>query len=83
MCAVTYPTRFGDVRNPRLNELNVRMFKNFGVTERVCLQYRFEMFNRVRFPGPNTDPANSGFGKITSVQQNQASQKQMALKLFF
>jgi hypothetical protein len=81
-----FPSRFSNVRNPRVNEVNVGMFKNFNVTERVQLQYRFELFNafnHVRFGGPNTDPSNSGFGKISPIQQNQPRQVQMALKLSF
>jgi hypothetical protein len=81
-----YPTRFGSVRTPHVNELNLGIYKNFKPIERIRLQYRFEVFNvlnNVRFGGPNTDPSSTGFGKITPNQQNQARQVQMALKLYF
>jgi hypothetical protein len=84
-----YPTRFSNVRNPRVNEVNIGVFKNFQVTERVQLQYRFELFNafnHVRFGSNNDDwrdPTKSGFGKIPAIQQNQPRQVQMALKLSF
>lgn len=81
-----YPTRFGDVRNPRVNEVNIAMVKNFHATERVVVQYRFEVFNAfnyVRFGAPNADPTSSGFGKITPTQQNSPRQVQMGLKINF
>jgi len=81
-----YPTRFSGVRNPGVNEVNLGLFKNFQVTERIKVQYRFEAFNafnRARFGGPNTDPGSSGFGTIARNQVNQARQVQMALKLYF
>jgi hypothetical protein len=82
----TYPTRWGDVRASRVNTVDAGMFKNFQIDERVRLQYRFEafnVFNHVRFPAPDTNPASATFGRITLNQQNQPRQVQMALKLSF
>ena len=81
-----YPTRFSNVRNPGVNEVNLGLFKTFQIYERIRVQYRFESFNafnHARFGGPNTDPASSGFGTINPNQVNQARQLQMALKLYF
>ncbi len=49
--------RYGDVpRNsevgPRLNNLNLGIFKNIRLTERVRLQFRTEMFNALNHPNP-------------------------------
>ncbi len=81
-----WPTRWGNVRASRTNELNMGIYKNFTIREDLRLQYRFETFNafnHVRFGGPNTDPASASFGRVTPTQQNNARQVQMALKLYF
>jgi hypothetical protein len=82
----TYPTRWGDVRASRVNNLDAGLFKNFQIRERIKLQYRFEafnVFNHVRFPAPDTNPGSATFGRVTLNQQNQPRQVQMALKLTF
>ncbi|RPI26848.1 MAG: hypothetical protein EHM61_10450 [Acidobacteria bacterium] len=82
----TFPTRWGNVRASRTNELNMGIYKNFTIREDLRLQYRFETFNafnHVRFGAPNTDPTSASFGRVTPTQQNNARQVQMALKLYF
>jgi hypothetical protein len=82
----TYPTRWGDVRASRVNNLDAGIFKNFQIRERFRLQYRFEAFNafnHVRFPGPDTNPGAAAFGRVTPTEQNQPRQIQMALKIYF
>jgi len=82
----TYPTRWGDVRASRVNNLDGGIFKNFQIRERIKLQYRFEafnVFNHVRFPAPDTNPGNATFGRVTPTEENQPRQVQMALKLSF
>jgi hypothetical protein len=81
-----YPTRWGDVRASRVNNVDLNISKNFMIRERVRLQYRFEVynaFNHVRFGGPNTDPTSASFGKVDPTEQNNARLVQMALKLYF
>jgi hypothetical protein len=81
-----YPTRWGNVRNSRVNNVDAVISKNWGIKEKVRLQYRFEVynaFNHVRFGGPNTDPTNASFGVVAKTQQNNARLVQMALKLYY
>lgn len=81
-----YPTRWGNVRASRVNELNLGIYKNFKIMERIKVQFRFEAFNAFnhpRFGAPNTNPTSSNFGRVDPTQQNNARQIQMALKLSF
>jgi hypothetical protein len=81
-----YPTRWSDVRASRTNNLDMGVYKNFSIMEKVKLQYRFETyntFNHPRFAAPNSDPTSSSFGVVAASQQNAPRQIQMALKLSF
>lgn len=81
-----YPTRWADVRNSRVNNVDAVISKNWSIRERVRVQYRFEtfnLFNHVRFGGPNTDPGSASFGVVSKTQQNNARLVQMALKVYF
>jgi len=81
-----YPTRWAHSRASNVNELNAGLFKNFAFAERFKAQLRGEFFNvmnRARFGGPNTDPGSSSFGRVTPSQNNQPRVIQLALKLSF
>lgn len=81
-----YPTRWANVRNSRVNNVDAVISKNWNVKESVRIQYRFEVynaFNHVRFAGPNTDPTSSSFGVVGKTQQNNARLVQMALKIYY
>jgi hypothetical protein len=81
-----YPTRWSIVRASRTNELNLGLYKNFKIRERLKIQYRFETFNTFnhpRFGAPNADPASSSFGIVSPTEQNNARLVQMALKVNF
>jgi hypothetical protein len=69
---------FGDLgrnalRGPAFKELNMSIFKNTSLTERVVLQFRaefFNVFNHPNFANPNlpnfiTDPASAGLDPLT------------------
>jgi hypothetical protein len=80
------PTRWAHVRNDRVNEANIGIFKNFKVRERVKAQFRceaFNAFNHPRFGGPDSTPSSSRFGVVTPAQQNLARIVQAALKVSF
>ena len=69
-----YPTRWGDVRAPGVNNVDLGLRKNLNVTERVRLQLRadaFNAFNHPRFPSPDGNPSDAGFGRVTPTQLNQ------------
>src|SRR5215813_2122722 len=75
-----------NLRNHYINNVDLSLFKQFQVTERVHLQFRTEAFNslnRVRFASPNTN-VNGGanFGRVTS-QSNSPRQLQFGLKAVF
>ncbi len=82
----TSPTRWGIVRASRVNNVDAGLRKNFQVVERVRLQLRFDVFNAFnhpRFGGPQTDPGNSSFGRVTPSQQNQARNVELGARLSF
>jgi hypothetical protein len=50
--------------------MDASLIKNTDITERVILQLRAEMFNvfnRAQFNGPELNPTNANFGRITSA----------------
>ena len=79
---------FGDtrIRMNRVNNLDIGIYKNFNIMEKVKTQFRFETynaFNHARFAAPNSDPTSSSFGVVSPSQQNAPRTVQMALKLMF
>ena len=75
-----------NLRNHYTNNMDLSLFKQFQLLERLTMQFRAEAFNalnRVRFSSPNTN-VNGGanFGKVTS-QSNSPRQLQFGLKLVF
>ncbi len=70
------PGTFGNsARNifqgPGVNDVDLGIFKNFKLTERYRVQFRWEMFNafnRTMFSNPGNNPNNpAGFGLINST----------------
>ncbi len=89
---VNQPTTFGQAprfngrarRMANLNE-NVSLQKSFFFTERVKMDFRWEMFNllnRVVFGAPNSNITSGTFGRITN-QFNSPRQMQFGLKVTF
>jgi hypothetical protein len=63
---------------------NVSLQKSFNFTERVRLDFRWEVFNvfnRVILGGPDSSVTSQNFGRITSAQSPR--QMQFGLKLYF
>jgi hypothetical protein len=81
-----YPSRWGMVRASRLNNADIGCYKVFRPTERARLQLRFNafnLFNHPRFPGPDTNPNDSGFGTVNPSQNNQARMVELGARLTF
>ena len=89
---VTQPTVFGQAprfngRARRMANLgeNASLQKSFYFTEKVKMDFRWEVFNvfnRVVFGAPNSNITSTTFGRITS-QFNSPRQMQFGLKLYF
>jgi hypothetical protein len=81
-----YPTRWGDVRASRVNNVDAGLYKNVRFNERVRLQLRFNvfnLFNHPRFAAPDTNPGSSTFGRVTNYEQNQARAVELGARLSF
>ena len=73
------------LRGDAIDNWDTSLVKNFRLTERFGLQFRWEMynaFNRVQFANPDVNPNSAAVGTISS-QANTPRQMQMALKLSF
>lgn len=85
----TFPTRFGFLRAHSINNYDLAMFKNTGISERVSLQFRAEFLNAFNTPllftsQINLNPTQAAFGSITATaQENYARRTQFSLKLLF
>lgn len=83
---------FGDtprnfLRGPGFVNVDFSLFKNFAITERFRLQFRWETFNSLNHPNfgnPNSTfvPGSTAFGNITGLRGDMR-QMQFGLKLMF
>jgi len=72
------------LRGPGAWNVDVGVFKEFGITERLRTQFRFEafnFFNHANFADPNSTLTNKNFGRILSAGDPRVIQ--FALKLIF
>jgi hypothetical protein len=63
--------------------MDASLIKNTQVAERLTVQLRAEMFNvfnRSQFNGPELNPTNNNFGRIT-IAANLPRVMQLALRL--
>src|SRR5262249_20215123 len=75
----------GNARLPAALTENFSLAKTFGFTERVRMDFRWEMFNAfilVRLATGSTNLQDPNIGKVTS-KLNDPSRMQFALKLYF
>jgi hypothetical protein len=82
----TYDDRFPNIRNQWATQVNMSVFKNFAITERVNFQFRAEAFNAFNTPiyqGPDTGLTSNSFGRVTIAQQNFPRSMQFAFRLSF
>lgn len=81
-----YPTRWGDIRQQGIVNLDAGVYKNFPIHEAIRLQLRLSAFNAAnhpRFGAPNTDPGSSTFGQVSLSAVNQARTVELGGKLYF
>ena len=81
----TVSTRFGGVRLPSQETWDISAVKNFRIRETATVQLRGELLNalnRSNLAGPNTDPTNALFGRITATN-GFPRQVHLGLKLIF
>jgi len=74
----------GSITGPGLELLDMAVYKDIPVSERVHMQWRtefFNVFNHTNFNNPNTTVGAGGFGSITSAKDPRMGE--MALKLTF
>jgi hypothetical protein len=79
------PRTLPDVRAPGTQNIDLSLFKNFQLLERLTLQFRAEAFNvlnQVVFGSPNVVLSSGQFGVISS-QSNSPRTIQFALKIIF
>lgn len=77
---------FPNIRNPWAPNVNVSLFKQFVIKERLNMELRGEAFNATNTPiyqGPNTSITSPLFGTVTLSQQNFPRNMQLALRLQF
>lgn len=76
----TFPSVFG--RWDDVNNIDISVIKNVGITEKLTGQFRaeaFNAFNRPEFSTPSVTPTSSSFGMVTS-QSNLPRQIQLAVR---
>jgi len=81
-----YDDRFPNIRNPWATQVNMSLFKNFKIRERMNFQLRGEAFNAFNTPiyqGPDTGLTSNNFGRVTISQQNFPRSMQFAFRLQF
>jgi hypothetical protein len=82
----SYDDRFPNIRNMWATQVNMSMFKNFQIREKVNFQFRAEAFNAFNTPiyqGPDTGITSNNFGRVTISQQNFPRSMQFAFRLSF
>jgi hypothetical protein len=88
--AVPAPFTYGNLgrnvmRADGVANFDISFFRDFGIMERMKLQFRAEMFNAFNTPvygTPDRNILSSTFGQVTSIA-NTPRQIQMALKFVF
>lgn len=81
----TFPLCLSGVRGDGQASWDFSILKNFPIREKAAAQFRAEVYNawnHTNLNNPNTNPANSAFGRITGTS-GDARNWQFALKLTY
>jgi hypothetical protein len=82
----TSSSYFPNIRNDWKPNINVSVFKEFSIRERVKIEFRGESFNVTNSPiyaAPNATVTSALFGSVTISQQNFPRNMQFALRVRF
>ncbi len=83
----TFPARISGVRADGINVWDLSVHKNFKVFEKLTAQLRGEAegaMNHPNYSPPNTSPASTLFGRVTTTQTGQEERRIfVTLKLLF
>jgi len=80
----TFPLRFTGLRQDGYNNWDLSLFKNIRLKERLTFQLRAEAqdaFNHAMFAAPNTAPANTLFGQVSSIVGTEQRRVQVGGRL--
>lgn len=80
-----FPARLGSLRADGFRAWDLRIDRQFTITERLNLRFSLDALNatnRTHFGAPNTNPTNSNFGRVTS-QQGSGRVLQAGVRLQF
>jgi hypothetical protein len=64
-----FPIRLAALRTDGINKWDLKIERQFQMTERARTRFSVDLlnaFNHTSFGGPNLDPTNTNFGKVTS-----------------
>jgi hypothetical protein len=84
-----FPTRFPDVRFPPLKNLDLSLFKDFQLLERMKLNFRAECYNITNTPWFSTLDGNGAnvtaatFGALSLSQNNSARRFALGLRMIW
>lgn len=79
----TAPLRYSNIRADSQRRWDFSLNKAFRITEQMKMVFRADTFNalnEVVLRGPNTDPYNSAFGRITAQEPPRSWQFSLTLK---
>jgi hypothetical protein len=79
----TFPFRFSNVKLDHQRRLDFSLNKTFPLGERFKMRFRGDVFNVENTPvlrGPNADPVNGAFGRITAQEPPRSFQLSLNLQ---
>jgi hypothetical protein len=82
----TFPLRLTGLRADGYNNLDLSIFKNFGIYERLKFQLRVEVqdsLNHAMFAAPNAAPTNTLFGSVNAIVGTEQRRINLAGKLMW